>query len=369
MTPTVVDEFLLGEVGTGVDAHVGDRDFAVYPVGATDDGGFEHAVHGGQNGLDLLGIDVLPTADDHVLDPVHDGEIAVFVETADIAGVQPAVDDGLGGFLRPVQIAAHHRRSGDDDLTVLAGRQERTVGAHDPDLLSRQCGADGADLADPVHRIAGGGTGGLGESVAFDDLETESLVHAGQQFAGGRCGPADDEAQRGGVDVDGVGQGGEHGVDGGHGREVRRSQSSDLLEETARGELADYADLPATAQRSQDADHDRVDVEEGQDQQAVVGGGQFEVLRHRLGHGLRVTVVEHHAFGTSGGTARVDQQGEVLAVEFHGRPGLVPADGPHPIDVDGRPASGGGVRTEVDDERRFGVVDLICRLVLGESGI
>ncbi len=145
----------------------------------------------------------------------------------------------------------------------------------------------------------------------------------------------------------------------------RRTCSKKRLAEN----LPTDADLPATAQRSQDADHDRVDVEEGQDQQAVVGGGQFEVLRHRLGHGLRVTVVEHHAFGTTGGTARVDQQGEVLAVEFHGRPGLVPADGPHPIDVDGRPASGGGVRTEVDDERRFGVVDLICRLVLGESGI
>src|SRR5690606_39319411 len=138
-----------------------------------------HAVHGGQNGLDLLGIDVLPTADDHVLDPVHDGEIAVFVETADIAGVQPAVDDGLGGFLRPVQIAAHHRRSGDDDLTVLAGRQGRTVGAHDPELLSPQCRADGDDLADPVDWLACGGTGGLGQSVALDDLDTDMPVHAG----------------------------------------------------------------------------------------------------------------------------------------------------------------------------------------------
>jgi hypothetical protein len=33
---------------------------------------------------------VLPAADDHVLDPVDQGQVAVVVEAADIIGVQPA---------------------------------------------------------------------------------------------------------------------------------------------------------------------------------------------------------------------------------------------------------------------------------------
>ena len=45
--------------------------------------------------LDLLGVDVLAAADDHVLDAVDDPQVAVRVEDADVAGVQPPVDDRL----------------------------------------------------------------------------------------------------------------------------------------------------------------------------------------------------------------------------------------------------------------------------------
>jgi hypothetical protein len=52
-----------------------------------------------QDGLDLLGIDVLAAADNRVLDPVDDSQVAVRIEDADIAGMQPAVADRLGGRL------------------------------------------------------------------------------------------------------------------------------------------------------------------------------------------------------------------------------------------------------------------------------
>ena len=64
-------------------------------VGPADDGGLEHAVVAVERGLDLLRVDVLAAADDHVLDAVDDPQVAVLVEDADVAGVQPAVDDRL----------------------------------------------------------------------------------------------------------------------------------------------------------------------------------------------------------------------------------------------------------------------------------
>jgi hypothetical protein len=50
----------------------------------------------GEDVFDLLGVDVLAAADDHVLRSADQGQIAVRVDVADVAGVQPAVDDDLG---------------------------------------------------------------------------------------------------------------------------------------------------------------------------------------------------------------------------------------------------------------------------------
>ena len=47
-----------------------------------------------------LGIDVEAARDDHVLLAVGDVQVALGVDVADVAGVQPAVDDGLGGLVR-----------------------------------------------------------------------------------------------------------------------------------------------------------------------------------------------------------------------------------------------------------------------------
>ena len=41
--------------------------------------------------LDLAGVDVEPAADDQVLLAVHDGEVAVGVDGADVAGGEPAL--------------------------------------------------------------------------------------------------------------------------------------------------------------------------------------------------------------------------------------------------------------------------------------
>ena len=47
-----------------------------------------------QHLLDVAGEDVHPAADDEVLLPVDQPEVAVGVEAADVAGVQPALGEG-----------------------------------------------------------------------------------------------------------------------------------------------------------------------------------------------------------------------------------------------------------------------------------
>ena len=56
-----------------------------------------HALHVRQELLHFGRADVLAAANDDVLDPVGDGEVAVFVEHADVTGAEPALlVDGLG---------------------------------------------------------------------------------------------------------------------------------------------------------------------------------------------------------------------------------------------------------------------------------
>ena len=82
------------------------------------------AVHARQELLDLLGTDVLAAPDDDVGDAVGDGQVAVLVEDADVAGVVPAV--GVEGRRR-------QRRIGVADTTVRSPAEDLAVRL-EPDL-------------------------------------------------------------------------------------------------------------------------------------------------------------------------------------------------------------------------------------------
>ena len=74
-----------------------------------------------QDGLDLGGVRVEPAHHEHVLLPVGDVDVAVGVDEADVAGLQPAVLDGrLGGGL-VVEVLLHHVEASDDELSGRAG--------------------------------------------------------------------------------------------------------------------------------------------------------------------------------------------------------------------------------------------------------
>src|SRR6516162_11315249 len=90
-----------------------------------------HADHGhvsqrgvlGQHTLNLGGIDVLSTANDHVLDAVGHVYVAVAVDVAAIARAVPAVGrDRSGGGVGLAPVAPHHLLAAYPDLTGLAGR-------------------------------------------------------------------------------------------------------------------------------------------------------------------------------------------------------------------------------------------------------
>jgi hypothetical protein len=72
--------------------------------------------------LHLDRVDVLAAADDHVLDPVGEEEVAVLVDVAAVAGAQPAV---LGqrrrGLRRAVVVPAHDVRRAQPHFADLAG--------------------------------------------------------------------------------------------------------------------------------------------------------------------------------------------------------------------------------------------------------
>ena len=69
--------------------------------------------------IDFTRIDVITTDDDQILFTVDNVEITFFIHVGDIAGVQPAVADGPGGFFRAVPIALHNLRPLDDQLPDL----------------------------------------------------------------------------------------------------------------------------------------------------------------------------------------------------------------------------------------------------------
>src|SRR5450432_179865 len=82
--------------------------------------------------LDLAWIDVLPAADDHILDTADDAAVAIIVDGCEVTGVHPAVGvDCFAGLGLVVPIAQHHRVSARAELTGFTARQGPAIVADD----------------------------------------------------------------------------------------------------------------------------------------------------------------------------------------------------------------------------------------------
>src|SRR5207245_2945234 len=135
--------------------------------------------------LDLAGADPEALVLDELLLTVDDEDVPALVLAADVAGVEPAVTDDVGGVLRLVPVPAHDLRPAHADLTDLTGREDfrPALEVDDPVLGPRDRGAD--RLEDRRgHGIGVRHRRGLGEAVALDDGLPEALRQAASRPTG-----------------------------------------------------------------------------------------------------------------------------------------------------------------------------------------
>ena len=89
---------------------------AHHGVGHPDDGDLAHRGMRRQGVLHLDAVHVLAAAIDHVLLAVDDEDQALVVDPREVAAVQPAVDERLGGLLGLAPVAAHDVRPADQQF-------------------------------------------------------------------------------------------------------------------------------------------------------------------------------------------------------------------------------------------------------------
>ena len=332
---------------------------------------------GQQHVLDVARIDVEAAANDEVLDAVNDVEVAVVIEVADVAGVQPAVTHRRRGRLRTVPVAGHEHRSADADLAVLAGRQPGPVGSHDSHLhpLDRR-----AHRAKPA---AGGRLGtdqraGLRTAVALPDLAAgHPPLELGRHLRGQWCRARGDPLQAGQVvRLERLSQ--QH-------LDHRRHQRADL-----HAVLLDQLHEPGRVEPAhQHAAGGLPGVQPGHRDEQAIGVGQRQ--RQQPAHAIRGVgrgrggrsgcvqrrVAERHPLGSAGGAAGVQQRGQIGigAIDQRQLVGLfelLPRHRSVGPDYDHRQPAGRGLhlRQELrcgDAGHRAGVLDHVSDLRLGQQ--
>ena len=184
-----------GQRCAGFDDDAGAPDFAPFVVGNADQRGFGDGRMGVHDAFDLSRVDVLAAADDHVLEPPDDRIAAVGVADRQIAGVEPAVDDRLGGRFGVVPVAGGDVPAPDDQLARFAGIGLGSIRADGFDVDVKERVADRARFAPDFGGGQPEGVGSrFGESVAgleIDALFPEALED--RQRAGRAA--ADDQLQ------------------------------------------------------------------------------------------------------------------------------------------------------------------------------
>src|SRR5690606_26258773 len=91
------DELLGARLRAGPALDEGERGLAPLRIGLGAHPAGEHRRMGVENVLDLDRRDVLATRDDDVLGPVLDADISVGLEHPEVARMEPAAREGLGG--------------------------------------------------------------------------------------------------------------------------------------------------------------------------------------------------------------------------------------------------------------------------------
>src|SRR5258705_8305120 len=132
------------DVRARVRNHEGMDGLAPSLAGNADHGALRHRRMLRDDVLHFHGIDVLAAGNDHVLHAIDQIDITFVVHVAAVAGVHPAVDDGVGGFFRLFPVAHHDVLAAHRDFADHAGCDRFAVGIDDPDLAADRGAATGA---------------------------------------------------------------------------------------------------------------------------------------------------------------------------------------------------------------------------------
>ena len=76
-------------------------------------------------------IDILAASEDHVFRAIHQVQESLFIKVANVPGVQPAINNRLGGGLWAVQIALNDGRTFDTNFSHLTYRKFLPVFVND----------------------------------------------------------------------------------------------------------------------------------------------------------------------------------------------------------------------------------------------
>ena len=144
--------------------------------------------------LDLARVDVVAAADDQVLLAVDDEEEAVLVDVAEVAGVEPAVGDRLGGGLaggRGSRVITLTPRTTSSPTCSPARRQRAVLRVPDLDLDAADRLADAVDPPFLGAQVERRGRRGLGQAVALEDHDAEGALELVDHLGGDRRAAGD----------------------------------------------------------------------------------------------------------------------------------------------------------------------------------
>src|SRR5215472_16672446 len=196
-----VDQLLICKHGSRFADHDGLDSLAPALVWHTDHSDVRDRGMVGEDALQLRRVDVLPTGDDHVLDPVTDVYEPVSVDAAGVARVEPASPDYRLGVLRAPPVPLHDSDPAVDHLADIAGRDLVVQRIDHLNLGAEHRPPAGQQPLAAVILMAQrrDGTCGLRQSVELRKATLEDLQGAPEELLGYRRSAVEDVLQRGEV--------------------------------------------------------------------------------------------------------------------------------------------------------------------------
>ncbi|MNQ56253.1 hypothetical protein D3C85_703700 [compost metagenome] len=322
MPRRMLQQFRFADAGAGFQLHVGHRQFADLVIGLANGGGHGHGRMLVQGFLDHLRVDVVAAADDQVLAAAGKPDVAIGVDTTEVAGIEPvAVDPDVLVLVR-LQIALEYGHAAHAEVADLVGGGVAQVA---PLLVEHRylhlavghAHADGAGPALAMGGVAAAAAGPFRKAVAFDQPQAGLGLELADQLHRHRRRATQGIAQAGEV-MALAGHLQQARVDGRHAAEeahpVALDDPPEVLDQ-ARIAVAlrrGNEDLGTGEEGREAGDHHAVDVEQRQAAEGVVALPQVDGVGedHRHGHFVAVTVGGQ--LGRARGTAGMEVGGDVI---------------------------------------------------------